>query len=272
MKWRLISDSEPLTGFENMARDEAILKQVDLGESLPTIRLYRWSPYCISLGKHQNPEHELNLDKIKEAGIHFVKRYTGGRAVFHSEELTYSVIAPNDVASWSGKLQTTYDEISHWLLECLRPLGGDFSMERGELVVKTPRNTVAQACFASTAKSEVVLQGKKFIGSAQRRSKNAFLQHGSIIVGKAHEEMSEYLNLQEGEKSKYEKNLSQNSLSLTEVGILMNATELQKHFEQQILNLDINAANMSYSSEEEKIIRERVKLHESFFTNNYKNS
>lgn len=272
MKWRLIIDNKPLTGFENMARDEAILNQVDLGESLPTIRLYRWFPYCISLGKHQNPKHELNLDKIKQAGIHFVKRYTGGRAVYHSEELTYSVIAPNDIASWSAKLQTTYDEISKWLLECLRPLGGDFSMERGELVVKTPKNAVAQACFASTAKSEVVLQGKKFIGSAQRRSKNAFLQHGSIIVGKAHEEMSQFLNLQEGEKSEYEKNLSQNSLSLTEVGILMDSTELQKHFTRQLLNMNLNAEIMAYSSDEEKIIKERVKLHESFFTNNYTNS
>lgn len=268
MKWRLISECEPLSGFENMARDEAILKHVEDGESPPTIRLYRWSPSCLSLGKHQNPEVELNITAIKRDQIHFVKRYTGGRMVYHAEELTYSVIAPIKVASWGLTLQKTYNEISTWLLSCLSQFGEDFSIEKGDLVVKSQKSQVAQACFASTAKSEVVLGRKKLIGSAQRRTRKAFLQHGSILVGREHEKVTQYLNLSDNESLDYLTNLKKNSISLAEIGIKISPIELQSKFSHYFENHSMGVHLGDYTPEEKGIMSKLSKKHRDEYENN----
>lgn len=264
MNWRIISDGA-LSGFENMAIDEAILKEVEKGLSPPTIRLYRWSPHCISLGKHQDPSQELNLDRIANSEIHFVKRYTGGRVVFHAEELTYSVIAPQSVAKWGDKLASTYEEISLWLLQGLAPLHPEFSLERGDVVVKSPKNQVAQACFASTAKSELVLTGKKLIGSAQRRTRKSFLQHGSILVGQEHEKVVEYLNLDVEQKAIYFENLKSNSISTQEVGILLNPEELQSQLLDSFFTLDIGVKLGALSDAEQALSQELSSMHQSYF-------
>src|SRR3989337_4154135 len=92
--WRLVI-TPPARGAWNMALDESILEQIGRGASLPTLRLYAWDPACLSLG-HAQPFADVDMTRLKERGWEVVRRATGGRAILHTDELTYSVIAPND--------------------------------------------------------------------------------------------------------------------------------------------------------------------------------
>ena len=116
MQWRLLEIDSSLagayTGALNMAVDEAILADVEAGISPPTFRIYGWSPPCISLGHSQNASRELDLERVRELGYDVVIRPTGGRAVLHIEELTYSLIAAHDSELWCGAQEPSYRAIS----------------------------------------------------------------------------------------------------------------------------------------------------------------
>ena len=107
--WRLI-ESDALQGPMNMAIDEALLESVGAGRSLPVLRLYRWSPPCISIGYAQNGADVDHLT-LNEHGWDWVRRPTGGRAILHTDELTYSVIAPPDEPRVAGSLLESYRRI-----------------------------------------------------------------------------------------------------------------------------------------------------------------
>jgi lipoate-protein ligase A len=202
-----------LSANENMALDEYFLRQLEEGKSGPVFRLYSWKPYCLSLGNSQNPKSEINELKLKQDQIDIVKRFTGGRAVLHQNEITYSVIGLNSFI-WASSLKTTYEKISEILLDGLQTLGFKGTLERGDISEKTLRGQVAKPCFASTSRSELVFDTKKLVGSAQRRTRKAFLQHGSILLGEGHERLPNYLNLTLAEKNKFSKSLSENAITL----------------------------------------------------------
>ncbi|MBI2418575.1 MAG: lipoate--protein ligase family protein, partial [Ignavibacteriales bacterium] len=194
MKWYFI-DSGANTGAYNMEFDMAITGACKTDEAV--VRFYRWQPYCISLGKYQD-EGSINKVLAEHDGIDTVLRPTGGRAVLHSEELTYSVVMHTD---FENTPQFIYREINCALKEGLvlyHPAFGESALEH-----KQPdfRNTYKQssglACFAATAKNELKLDHRKLIGSAQRKIGNKILQHGSIICGSFHLKIAEYLNLPE---------------------------------------------------------------------------
>lgn len=194
MKWLFI-DLSKNSGKFNMSYD------LELAASLPPntfiLRLYQWNPYCISLGKNQS-ESELNLNRISSDGLEIVQRPTGGRAILHSEEITYSVITNLDVENTPKIL---YRKISEALSQGLTLY--DHRLVETELESIQPNfkevlNEVsAPVCFASTAKNEVKFSGKKIIGSAQRKLNNTILQHGSILCGTYHKKLVQYLNLSE---------------------------------------------------------------------------
>ncbi len=158
------------------------------------LRLYRWKPYCISLGAGQN-FNEINQPKAKEDKIDIVKRPTGGRAILHAEEITYSVIHPININSSPKKI---FNEINAALLTGLgiydnRLLAAGLEDVQPDLK-SFYKEEVSAVCFASSAKSEVKFSGKKLIGSAQRKFKDVILQHGSILCGEYHKKISTYLN------------------------------------------------------------------------------
>jgi lipoate-protein ligase A len=173
----------------------------ECGNNTAYLRFYRWQPYCISLGANQKVE-ELNIDKLNEDKLEYVKRPTGGRAILHADELTYSVIIPTSCGLGSKEI---YKNISEGLVRGL--LLYNDGLRGVELEKEQPdfaellNNPSGSLCFASTAKSEVKYKGKKLIGSAQRKLNNAILQHGSILCGKFHTKLPEYLNLPDSEKS-----------------------------------------------------------------------
>jgi lipoate-protein ligase A len=177
--WRLIRDGE-LCGARNMARDLALLEQVVAGRSLPVLRLYRWQPPCLSLGRHQEVGTSVDLDFCRRNGIDVVRRPTGGRAVLHHLELTYAVITP--LAPISNHLQNAYTSLCRPLVAACRELGIDAELTTGEVNINLPGPRTAIPCFKAPAAGEVVVGGRKLIGSAMRFHRGVILQHGAILL------------------------------------------------------------------------------------------
>jgi lipoate-protein ligase A len=172
--WHLWIDEQPRPGYANMAIDLALLDRAEQeGESW--LRLYQWRPHCLSFGRHEPATRRYDVEQIRELGLDTVRRPTGGRAVWHDRELTYAVAAPS---SHFGSLQVAYLEIHAMLGDALRELGAAASL--------APRCRAAPvdagACFSQPAGGEVMVAGRKVIGSAQLRRGNALLQHGSIML------------------------------------------------------------------------------------------
>ena len=161
------------------------------------LRLYRWQPWAISLGYHQN-EAEVDAARCSADGIDVVRRPTGGRAILHAEELTYSVVMPVDER---GVLKV-YNDISRALLQGLKLFGVAAEHQRQQPGVGgNPRLASSIPCFSSSARYEIGWKGKKLVGSAQRRySKDdcsVVLQHGSILCGPAHLNLAGYLRVKD---------------------------------------------------------------------------
>ncbi len=173
-QWRLIYDS-PTSGAINMACDEAIMLSVASGEMPPTLRLYAWQPFCLSLGYGQRIA-DADLERLHTYGWHIVRRPTGGRAILHGDELTYSVSLPDTHELASGDVIESYRRISRALLLALQHLGLSPESEKQE---KSNRS-VGAVCFEVPSHYEITAQGRKLIGSAQLRRKNGILQHGSF--------------------------------------------------------------------------------------------
>jgi len=160
-----------------MAADEAILESVGLNESPPTIRLYAWDPPCLSLGFAQSI-NDVDLDALADNGWGLVRRMTGGKAILHADELTYSIIAPHQEYLVSGNLLESYHRIAKGLLKTLELLGVDAEINTSHNQVNSNRS--GAICFEVPSAFEITFQGKKLIGSAQARRKQGVLQHGSL--------------------------------------------------------------------------------------------
>ena len=173
--WRPLI-TPPARGAWNMAVDESILEHVGRGASLPTLRLYAWDPACLSLG-HAQPFADVDTTRLKERGWEVVRRATGGRAILHTDELTYSVIAPNDEPSVAGSVLESYNRLAQALLLGVKNLDLPVEMKEGKTDGTSTPNPV---CFEVPSAYEITVDGKKLIGSAQARKKEGVLQHGSL--------------------------------------------------------------------------------------------
>ncbi len=171
--WRLINDS-PAVGAWNMAVDEALMVTIGAGGTPPTLRFYGWSPYCLSLGYGQRI-NIVDSNWLAAEELDVVRRPTGGGAIFHADEVTYSVVLPTDHYLAKGSIVESYQRISSALVHGLRLLGVCGQAESQNHAV--PQTIV---CFETPSHYEPTVGGKKIIGSAQARKHNAVLQHGSI--------------------------------------------------------------------------------------------
>ena len=180
MKWRLIVDGD-LPGSRNMARDVAILEAVSTGASPPTVRLYGWSPPCLTLGKHQGLD-AADLVFCRDHGVDVARRPTGGRALLHHLELTYAVVAPLGRGPLPTRLQEAYRLICAGLVDACRSLGVAAELTGGEVNLRLPNPTSTVPCFEGPAEGEVVAAGRKLVGSAMRAHAGCILQHGAILL------------------------------------------------------------------------------------------
>lgn len=198
MRWTFI-DSGKNSGKYNMDFD--IFLSRHCAEDQAFFRLYRWEPYAISLGANQSFE-DIDYEKANEDNIDIVKRPTGGRAILHAEELTYSIVLP---VSFGFTAREVYNKTSVALSKGLGMY--DDKLSSVELESNQPdfKKELIQPsgalCFATTAKSEVKFNNKKLIGSAQRKMNDVILQHGSILCGKFHTKLPYYLSDKSSVKS-----------------------------------------------------------------------
>lgn len=174
--WRLLVDP-PAQGAWNMAVDESLLEYVGRGESLPTLRLYAWEPACLSLGYAQ-PFTDVDTARLTERGWDVVRRPTGGRAILHTDELTYSITAPLNEPRVLGSILESYNRLASALVAAVRSLGIPVEVKEHT----SGKNTGAQnpVCFEVPSAYEITVGGKKLIGSAQARRKAGVLQHGTL--------------------------------------------------------------------------------------------
>jgi lipoyl(octanoyl) transferase len=226
---RLI-DSGAGSAWFNMALDEALLINASNGDSPPTLRFFSWDIPSLSIGSFQRVE-ELDLDEIKARGIPLVRRPTGGRAVLHDEELTYSFICPIPSPLFPSDLMGSYKRIGECFIEGLRQIGIHATLVP---VTKNPArktakiNTRDPLCFSSPSWHEVLADGKKLIGSAQRRLRTAFLQQGSLIIYHDPAGLAGLLRSSRPESRQYaEESLRQKMTTLSELGIKKRFDELK---------------------------------------------
>jgi len=171
-------------GAYNMAVDEELLARAQAGEQVPVLRIYTWDPAAVSIGRFQKIEEAVNASVCQQRGFDIVRRITGGRAVLHWRELTYSIIARTDDPLFPANVLGTYKLIAAGLLQGLWNLGIPAEMvsrsnKHAALVKKAAKDA---ACFSSPSWYEILAHNRKIIGSAQRRLSGAFLQHGSILL------------------------------------------------------------------------------------------
>lgn len=175
--WRLIHTS-PASGAWNMAVDEAILEGVQSSSSPPTLRLYAWQPGCLSLGYAQ-PVADVDEAALAAQGWELVRRPTGGRAILHTDELTYSVIGPADEPRLAGGVLESYQRLSAALLRALESLEVPAQGQKKK-APGAPQTDPNPVCFEAPSDYEITVDGRKLVGSAQARRKLGVLQHGSL--------------------------------------------------------------------------------------------
>lgn len=178
--FRLFLDKH-CTPAENMARDEALLRRVMVKESGPCVRFYQWSPPGLSLGRFQKIGKGVDLKACRRYGVEVVRRLTGGEAVLHDDEITYSMVIPFTHPKFDGRgVIDTYKTISRALVRGLELTGVESTMA-GE--GPTRADPAGQGvCFYTPTVNEIIADSRKIIGSAQTREKLVILQHGSIPI------------------------------------------------------------------------------------------
>jgi len=232
-KFRLII-SEPQNGFMNMAIDEAIAIACDKQLSPPTLRLYTWNPPCISIGYFQDVNEVIDIVECRNQNIDIVRRLTGGKAVLHNKELTYSIISPSKNDIFPKYIKGSYKAIADCLLRGIKNLGIS-----GEITERPSRKGNGFSCFLDASFYEISVKGKKLIGSAQKRWRNLFLQHGSIIISPSHiqlasllrfnkeEERTSFINLHKEKSTSIEEEIKKSS------DIIEIKSAIKKGFEEK---------------------------------------
>ncbi|MCM3566641.1 biotin/lipoate A/B protein ligase family protein [Neobacillus mesonae] len=182
-KWLFIDSGNCSPSF-NMAMDEALLDWHSEGKIPPVIRFYGWNPPTLSIGYFQKVEKEIDMEAVKNNGLGFVRRPTGGRGVLHEHELTYSVIVSEEHPEMPKTVTEAYRVISEGILKGFHHLGLEayFAVPKTKEerdALKSPHSAV---CFDAPSWYELVVEGRKVAGSAQTRQKGVILQHGSILL------------------------------------------------------------------------------------------
>ena len=212
---------------EQMRRDALLLSRLDRAAAgspaaRPVLRLFRFTPPGITLGRAQDPERTLDLERCRSDGVEWAVRPTGGRAIFHDDEWTYSLSCRLDDPDWGGSLSQSYERVSRLVHASLAALGLPVAWSGTRPVAAThaagprraePVNDPARpSCFASTARHEIEIAGRKTVGSAQRRTASALLQQGSVLLGEGHLRLADYLRVGGRQRARARAALASNAM------------------------------------------------------------
>jgi lipoate-protein ligase A len=209
-----------MPGAYHMSRDLELAENLrDNPAAKNTLRLYSWKPSCISLG-YQQDDSSIDFNACKEAGVDVVRRPTGGRAVYHAQELTYAVIMHFEPGEG---IYAVHNKIAESLLTLLQPICNNelelVSCKGPSSICEAykPGTLTNIACFTSTARYEISWHGRKVVGSAQRRFGNTVLQHGSILLNEEHLRLSEFLNISAEEKKEMRRMLEGETATISQI-------------------------------------------------------
>jgi len=245
MKCRFI-DTGINDAFTNMAVDEAILHYC----TVPTLRVYSWKS-AVSIGYNQDIR-EINVDYCRENNIDIVRRLTGGKAVFHDKEITYSFILPEN-NFLPSEVNESYKIIANALVIALDKIGLNAEVK------KVPEKIATPICFNSANWYELLINGKKISGSAQRRMDAKVLQHGSILID-----------------FDYNKNSSIFNSSNTIIDLKQKITSIKNEFNNKIINNDLKNAiklgfkeNFNFDMVEDSLSEDEAKLAEKLRNEKY---
>jgi lipoate-protein ligase A len=244
MKWRII-DTEYNNAFFNMAVDEALLRL----SKVPTLRFYAWKPAALSLGYFQSI-NDINLDYCKKNNISVVRRITGGKAVFHDKELTYSFVIDEEKVPRS--VVESYKFISKSILIALNNLGVNANFKENIGKIKTA------VCLNNPSWYEIVVENKKIAAAAQTRKNKKLLQHGPILVDVDYERLCSLFNSKDDKKLINETKKRITSLNKLNKKITYGklSKELKKGFEE---NFNIKFVKDKLNKEEEKLAEKLIK-------------
>ncbi len=241
--WRLLI-TPPLDGATNMAIDEAILYALAEGHGIPTIRFFQWEPACLSLGYNQHWA-EVDLAAIAAQGYTWTRRATGGKAILHTDEITYSLIIPQSDPRIQGGIVKSYRVLSFGLLRGLEKLGVQAAQAAKEKVAaqRQAAKKGGPVCFDTPSRYEITWQGKKLIGSAQLRRKKIVLQHGTLPLHGNFNRIIDVLNFSDEERAAQQAMLPNRAATLEKaLGKVISfddtAAALRAGFEEQ-LNLTL---------------------------------
>ncbi|TMW73769.1 lipoate--protein ligase family protein [Alteribacter natronophilus] len=213
-------DSGDRSPYYNMALDEKLMDWHREGRIPPVVRFYGWDPATLSIGYFQKAEKDINMDAVKEYGLGFVRRPTGGRGVLHDDELTYSVIVSEAHPAMPETVTEAYRVISEGLLEGFIDLGLDaaFSVPRTEEERNNLKNPRSAVCFDASSWYELVVEGRKIAGSAQTRQKGVILQHGSIILSMDEDKLFDLFNYpSERVRERMQRNFKNKAVAIDEL-------------------------------------------------------
>lgn len=217
-QWCFIN-SGPCSPSFNMALDEALLDWHSEGSIPPIIRFYEWNPATLSIGYFQQVKRDINMQAVKEQDLGFVRRPTGGRAVLHDQELTYSVIVSEAYPEMPATVTEAYRVISEGILLGFQNLGLDayFSVPDSQEKLDDLKKPKSAVCFDAPSWYELVVEGKKVAGSAQTRQKGVILQHGAILLDLDEERLLSVFNFESEEsKEKMRKKLPEKAVAMNQ--------------------------------------------------------
>lgn len=256
--WHYVDSGKCSPSF-NMALDEALLDLHSRGEIGPVLRFYEWQPATLSIGYFQRVEKDIDMEKVKELGLGFVRRPTGGRGVLHEHELTYSVIVSEDYPGMPETVTEAYRVISGGLLEGFRNLGfhAEFSVPNEDVKdqLKNPKSGV---CFDAPSWYELVVEGKKIAGSAQTRQKGVILQHGAILMSLDVDKLTSiFMYSSDALRERVKRTLPEKAIAIDrltdrEISIEECKEAFSKGFEQ---SLDIKLEPLVLTDQQLKLVR-----------------
>lgn len=247
--WRLI-DTDPCTGSENMAIDEALFHCFDPSSSRPVLRLYGWQPATLSLGRYQRAAEDLDLARCVADQVSVVRRITGGGAIYHADELTYSLVCSPDQIPPATSVKDSFRALTSFLLCFYQSLG----LKAAYALEHTPPESClgerTTLCFAGRESYDILIHGRKIGGNAQRRSRKVIFQHGSIpLKNRAADGLSYLKHPPPG--------IEQMTTSLRDEGILQEETILKQLLAQQFTEkLGVVLAADVMTDHEQKLSRQ----------------
>ncbi len=224
---RIIHDT-PHTAPFNMAADLHLLRISGCGETV-YLRLYQWRRPSVTLGWMEDAATVLDTDALGAARGEWVRRPTGGRAVLHDADLTYCVAFPRCLESMGRTIAESYRILSAGLANGLRRVEVCGSTHDSSLDVVKVRRDAKLPCFLAPNRDELMVDGRKLVGSAQKRSADAVLQHGSIPISPAFRSLPDYLRLTPGQRQTYRRMLERKCTCVAELAPSVTADMLARH-------------------------------------------